>query len=148
MSRKFISFILAASIAVTSLSAVPAQAGNKNVNRIIFGAALLAIISQAVKDDNRHRPRASHQPRPQPQPRPLPHAASRKVLPTGCLVKVDTVNGRTRGFEKRCLEIHYANWQSLPNRCIRFGHVRGGGYALPVYAKRCMENKGYRTARR
>lgn len=51
MSRKFISIIVATSIAITSISAIPAQAGNRKFNQIVVGATFLAILGAALNQN-------------------------------------------------------------------------------------------------
>ena len=70
MSGKFISFIVAASIAVTGMTAAPAQASERDLARALAAIAGVAIIGAAVKnnrDENRyaaprkHRKQKKHQ---------------------------------------------------------------------------------------
>ena len=64
MSRKFITIILSAAIAVTGFTAPPAQAGDDDIAKWIAGAAALAIIGAAINEknnnNNRSRPRYSN----------------------------------------------------------------------------------------
>lgn len=53
MSRKFIASVLAASLAVTTISAVPAKADNDALIGLLAGATALVIIGNALEDDNR-----------------------------------------------------------------------------------------------
>ena len=48
MTRKLIATILAASMAITTINVGTAQAGNREVARILFGATALAIIGTAL----------------------------------------------------------------------------------------------------
>lgn len=62
MSRKFITIILSAAIAVTGFTAPPARAGDDDIAKWIAGAAALAIIGAAINEknnnnNNRSRPR-------------------------------------------------------------------------------------------
>ncbi|RKF13887.1 hypothetical protein D6850_11890 [Roseovarius spongiae] len=63
MSRSFIALIMAASLAVTGLTAAPAQAGDKDIARALAAIAGIAIIGAAINDRNkskrRHDPYAS-----------------------------------------------------------------------------------------
>lgn len=52
MSRKFITIILSAAIAVTGFTAPPAQAGDDDIAKWIAGAAALAIIGAAINENN------------------------------------------------------------------------------------------------
>ncbi|WP_319825344.1 hypothetical protein [Thalassovita sp.] len=64
MSRKFIASVLATALAITSISAVPAKAGNDDLVKFLAGATALVIIGKALDgkgrastryDDNYHR---------------------------------------------------------------------------------------------
>ena len=65
MSRKFISLVVAASVAVAGLSASQAQAERKHTRNLILGAAALAILGAAASNANRDRgaPATTAQPR-------------------------------------------------------------------------------------
>ncbi|RBI76993.1 hypothetical protein DQW77_03110 [Roseovarius sp. TE539] len=53
MPRNFIAIILAAAVAVTSLSAAPARAGSDDFARALAGVAAVAIIGSAIANNNR-----------------------------------------------------------------------------------------------
>ncbi|KAA0913012.1 hypothetical protein [Aquicoccus porphyridii] len=59
MSRKFIATIVAGAIAITGFSAAQAEAGNRDLVRLLAGATALVIIGKAISDDNdrRHKPK-------------------------------------------------------------------------------------------
>ncbi len=69
MARKFISFIIAASVAVTGLTAAPAQAGDRDLARAlaaIAGVAIVgAVINESRKDNRYAAPRQYYQPQRQ-----------------------------------------------------------------------------------
>lgn len=61
MHRKFIALIISAALAVTSLTAVPAQAQNRGETAaIIAGVAALAIVGAAIADDRNKDRRNDH----------------------------------------------------------------------------------------
>ena len=57
MSGKFISLIMAASLAVTGMTAAPAQASDKDVARALAAIAGIAIIGAAIHDNNKKHKR-------------------------------------------------------------------------------------------
>ena len=153
--HKFIALILAASVAVTSLSAAPAYADGKTARQ--FGwIALLAVIGLAVQDSNRKRavtnnnytynpPRTpnTHTPHYTP-PRPLPPQVSKKILPGKCL-RVKNVNGQRRKlFGLYCLKRNFSYVSSLPYACqLGYSGTRGNRVG---YEPLCLRERGYVTA--
>jgi hypothetical protein len=161
MSRKFISTVLAASIAVTGFFAAPARAGDDDVAKVIAGMAALFIIGSAIKksrnDDNHgynnHVSRGNRyegdiqeaQPRRHTRPRPLPQRANRKKLPSECLRRFETRRGTVRMMAQRCLERNYRFTHALPQQChtrVRTENGKRRGYAM-----RCLRDRGYSIAR-
>ncbi|QIE46357.1 hypothetical protein G5B38_12940 [Pseudohalocynthiibacter aestuariivivens] len=57
MSGKFISLILAASLAVTGMTAAPARADDKDIARALAAIAGIAIIGAAIHDNNKSKRR-------------------------------------------------------------------------------------------
>lgn len=55
MTRILTASVLAVSIAFGGITAAPAQAGNKEIGRIIVGAAAIALIAKAVNDNKNRR---------------------------------------------------------------------------------------------
>ncbi|MFD0859617.1 cation:proton antiporter [Roseovarius aquimarinus] len=66
MSRKFITLVIAASIAVTGFTAAPARASDRDLARALATIAGIAIVGVAInearKTDRRAAPRAYYQP--------------------------------------------------------------------------------------
>ena len=152
MSRKFIATILAASLTVTSISAVPANAGNKDLARFLAGATALVIIGSALSNGNaqastRHetpaaRPLATHDYR-HDHWRHDRHAAP---LPGYCRSSIWTPNGRKTFLDRRCVNRNYDRAYQLPQQCritagAKPGHGRRG------YSIRCLKKHGYDIAR-
>lgn len=143
MHRKFIAFVLATSMAITGLSAVPARADSETA-RLLAGLALLGLIGAAIHDSQKDRAvTRSYSTLPA---RPLPNSVSRLNLPQNCL-RSRWVNGRQRNlFGAGCLKNNYAFTRSLPSAC-QLGYWDGNrnrtGYE-PV----CLRERGYRFARR
>ena len=55
MSGRFISLILAASVAVTGLTAAPAQAGDRDVARALAALAGIAVLGAAIHDAQKNK---------------------------------------------------------------------------------------------
>lgn len=62
MSRKFMSFVLATALTVTSLSSAPAHAGNNDFAKALVGIAAVAMIAKAIEQENTTRRAAQAQP--------------------------------------------------------------------------------------
>jgi len=173
MSRKFIATIAAASIAVTSLGAVPVQAQERNRSAEQAIAAILgfAIVGKIIHDQNKRNDRAKRQqgqhvkPAPQPrrieqvQPRPLPRRVERqhsttqkrnrrvnkRLLPRQCFRSFQTNRGTYRGFGNRCLQNNFRHAHLLPQYCKT--RIRTDRGPRRVYEARCLRDAGYRLAR-
>ena len=172
MTRKFISTLCAAAVAVTSLSAAPAHAEDNNdlarALAAVLGVAIIGkIIHESNKDDD-HRVTRRHDPQPQyrvppprkvdraphrVQPRDLPRRvkrdthrrADRKLLPGQCLRSFDTRRGTVVMFGKRCLENNYRFASRLPQFCAQRVKTRNG--KRRGYDARCLRQDGYRLSR-
>ena len=92
MARKFMSLIIAASIAVTGLSAAPAQASDRDLARALAAIAGVAIIGAVIHDNNKSKRRViqHHQPRqkfyghaPRARAYDRPHRAERRSYRKG-----------------------------------------------------------------
>lgn len=161
MSRKFIASILAASIAVTGLSAVPAKADSDDLVRFLAGATALVIIGKALDDKDHHRPA------PQPTVRPgraydddrayfdrrhdprstrdWDHRSNRFSLPAQCRRVFWTPDGNQRYLARGCLRRNYEYAHRLPKHCkIAFfeNNKRKKGYSIS-----CLKDNGYRISR-
>jgi len=170
MHRKFIALILAAAVAVTSLSATAAEAGDKDLKRFILGVAALGIAAAAIEnqrrgDDGRHGGHVSRQDVYHPPvvhapqrghggynggyvaPRPLPDRARAAVLPSECLLQVSDRRGTRNVYGARCLERSDIRVSRLPEHCA-LTVIGQQGRARTVYDAGCLSNSGYRTARR
>lgn len=59
MSGKLISLVIAAAVAVTGLTAAPAQAGDRDVARALAAIAGIAIVGAVIHDANKDKRRAA-----------------------------------------------------------------------------------------
>ncbi|MDX1782513.1 MAG: hypothetical protein R3256_14520 [Thalassovita sp.] len=152
MSRKFIATILAASLTITSISAVPAHAGNKDLARFLAGATALVIIGSALGSDKAQASTRRETPAARPQV-PYDHRHDHwhrdthsKTLPGYCRSSIWTPNGRKRFLDRRCVNRNYDHARQLPKQCqitagSKPGHGRRG------YSIRCLKKHGFEIAR-
>jgi hypothetical protein len=157
MHRKFIAFIIATAIAITTLSAAPARAGQSDAAKFFAGLAAIAIIGAAIESSKRNnqativsRRAPVHRDHIRPDPvRPFPihprPVLSRYDLPGQCL-RVFRVNGAAkRLLGAGCLRKNYQFSNALPYACKwRF---RSGGKTRSGYGPQCLRERGYRIAR-
>ncbi|MGB0959797.1 MAG: hypothetical protein ACPGVK_06045 [Halocynthiibacter sp.] len=134
--------LMAAVIAVTSLSPTFAQAGGRKSNQdaigaLIFGALAIYAISEIAKKDD---PPVVAKPRPKPKAKRKPRR-NRFVIPARCLRRFETPNGIRRGVRTPCME-RRAPWVELPKKC-RFRIWTDKGRRV-MYGKRCLRRNGYR----
>lgn len=150
MHRKFIALIVATAVAVTTLSAAPARADEREIAKILAGLAALAFIGVAIEHNrDRDQPITSHIGRTPPRPvkpRPVPPQVSKFQLPNHCLHKYSVNNGQRRLFGKRCLSNNYRHTASLPYAC-QF-QFRDGRETRTGYEPRCLRERGYHFARK
>lgn len=144
MSRKFISIVLAASIAVTALSVPQANAGNRALKQFFAGVAAIAIIG-AIAEGNKTRRAPTYV---EPTTRPLPPQVRRKILPKNCLKTVHTNGQRKNVYLLRCLKRNFDFTNELPNACTtNVPRNDGTNFLRPAYGARCLGKYGYKVAR-
>lgn len=162
MHRRLISTVVAASLAVTSLTTTPAQAGDRDTARALAAIAGIAVLGAIINDRNdRKQSQAQTVTRSQPykrndvfthvEPRRIDRnkqqrQANRKLLPGRCLQSLQTRQGKVRMFGARCLQNSFSHANRLPSECgVR---VRTNQGARRGYEARCLRSHGYQLARR
>jgi hypothetical protein len=164
MSRKFITTVIAAALAITAIGQTPARA-DEDLLRLLAAVAGMAIVGKVISDrindddDKREVTRREttrnlgtlQSVTPQGrafnrvEPRPLPRRANRFLLPGDCLRSFQVHDGRYRVFGQRCLQQNYAFSGSLPKACkVKF---RAGNQNRQGYDARCLRRSGYQLAR-
>lgn len=149
LHRKFIAFVLAASIAITGFSAAPARA-DEDVAKIIAGLAVLGILGAAINRDrhrNNHVTRAPANPvYVHPQPRPLPPRVARYDLPGKCLRNFPAFQNGKNLMGQKCLQKNYRHANSLPQHCrVTFWN---GRHHKNAFKPQCLHRNGYRIVQR
>jgi len=128
MTKKIMATVLAATIALTSFTAMPVAAKPNDGVRILQGLAALYIISRVVKHNKRSKP-----------------VAVAPTLPNRCLKTYYTPDGTRRAYGAHCVG-KYAPRLSLPQQCkSRIWTDRG---RRNVYGPNCLSQFGYNVAAR
>lgn len=156
MSVRFITSVLSIGALVSTLSAAPASAGDRDdVGRFLGAAATLFIIGKIIQsetNDGRHHTAAPVRQRDVVTPRrqtPRAHrpvvAPRRADLPRQCLI---AVNGGATNYVlgKRCVERNYRSANRLPGACKVT--LRGNRADRVAYSLRCLRRDGYQVAAR
>ena len=134
MTRTLTASVLAVSIAFGGMTAAPAQAGNKDIGRIIVGAGVIALIAKAVKDNNSRRrvvvstktaPPHYHPPKP-PVHKPHPPKPQPVYMPVY----------QSPVYQPPAYQPPVAFKGFLPSEC-QFD-VRRGEKSRSVYSKLCL----------
>ncbi|WP_428514403.1 hypothetical protein [Roseovarius sp.] len=167
--RTFISLILAAALAVTGMTAAPAQAGDKDVAKWVAGAVALGLIGAAIADQRRDdravtRHQGGHGPRFNNGHRRghdrydnrghrrghdgygnRGRHGERFALPQQCRRDVRVRGGVLRGYGRHCLLNTYPRFNALPHRCAV--ETRGHGRRDVIYGSQCLERYGFNDRR-
>jgi hypothetical protein len=147
MTRPLMASVLALSIAMTSMTALPARAGNNdNFGNFLAGAIAAIIISKALEQNQaatrRRNPPIQVTPPPRPRPRP-PVYKIRGILPSDCFFTKRTSKGRRGLYGATCLNETMRRPERLPRACRTSVSIRGGRRAS-VYDAKCLQNRGFR----
>ena len=141
------SAILAAAVALTSISATPAAAGSKEFEKFLLGAGTILILGSILSENNNRgyavTPKIVTRTNPNVVIKPSKPAKVIKQtrwLPKHCERRIATAKGAFHYMERRCL-IQNAPRVSLPNNCLR--RVDGINRDFTVYGSRCLRNKGF-----
>lgn len=175
MSRKFITLVTAASIAVAGLTANQAEASDKRTRNFLLGVTALAIIGAAIADNDKKggaytsthnpyppRPRGHDHndhhsgwnghghghnggPRPVVTPRPVPPRVTLSELPQRCVRHVADRSGPRTVYETTCVQRHYKYAGYLPESCRN--NFWSGGTKINGYTQRCLINTPVKTPR-
>jgi hypothetical protein len=140
MTKTFIAGLVAASLALTGITATPARADNEQLRNALIGIAALAIIGSAIKNSR-------SQPAVQPSPPPVahPNPGFSRVLPAACLVSTAASRGNARIFSRHCLERNYRFAARLPGQCATAVPTRFGPQA--GYDPYCLRRAGFSVDR-
>ena len=145
MTRTFTASILALSIAFTSVSTVPVQAGNRDdLGRLFAGAAALFIISKAIQNNNNSsRPVATVTQRRHKYSKKRTRQFGR-FLPEQCFFRIRTRFGPQGVYGKKCLR-EFIRLDRLPRVCKDNIRARYGR-RVEVYDAQCLRRRGFQVA--
>ena len=144
MTKKLIAPVLAATLAMTSISATPAFAKPNDGVRILQGLAALYIISRVVKDS--HTPKvAPVVPAERPTVRRPRDRRLAWDVPRRCLKTYYTNRGERRAIGARCVRRNAPN-VVLPRQCERRLSTDRGRRV--VFSRRCVREHGFQISRR
>ncbi|MFT5000495.1 MAG: hypothetical protein ACI861_001500 [Paracoccaceae bacterium] len=111
MKNKLIAITTAGAIALSGLTAAPAQAGSSDeLARLLFGAAIIGIIVNEA-NNNAHVTVTKNKPHRNKKKR---HHAHKKQKPRQCLRQRWTNHGWKKYFAKRCMAKH--GWERHGNK--------------------------------
>ncbi|MBR9763399.1 MAG: hypothetical protein GYB53_07720 [Rhodobacteraceae bacterium] len=163
ITRKTILSTIAGAVALSTVAAAPAQAGDKELARALIGIGAIAIIGSAIANESKARDRndnhnwnngghnnggwnngghnGGHNGGWKPRPRPV------KTVPRACEVRT-WVNGyRAIGYTGACTKQNASHPQLLPESCRQRTDVpKGVKGPKIIYRKVCMEQNGWKTA--
>jgi len=138
MHRTFIALILSAAVAVTSLNAQPAHAGDDDVAKWIAGLAALAVIGVAI-NENKKKKRKKRRVTPVQPHNPY-------LLPATCRTNQKVQGYKVNGFQRGCLRRNQVNVRALPQDCAIKYWDRKRQKNRVIYSGRCLREYGYRVA--
>lgn len=157
LPRRIAATLAAAAVALGSLvaSSTPAAAtSDRDLLRFLAGAATIAIIAKAAREQNR-RGQAHAAPLPEPvrpdRGRPggghLPPHVAPVRLPQHCASRYNVRgHGVMTYYSARCLEHAGISARSLPSNCLQRVQTNRG--PQPAYQGACLQQAGFRTAQR
>lgn len=156
MSKRFIAFVLAGALTITSISAQPVRAGNSDAEKFLLGLGALLVIGAAIdeaqraekkrKDKKKKKKRQQvviHEPVHPSVRGGGRHVTALKPLPGYCLRNVRTYEGDRRIFGARCLQNNYSQVDRLPRRCKTF--LEGPRGTRIGYRPKCLRRAGFST---
>lgn len=159
-ARSALAATLAAALALSPITATPAQAGTEDKAGAIAAASFLALLTAGIiasnaQQNRAHPPRVTVTPLHRNDDRRDNRARTdrRKILPEQCEFTVR--HGKDQGtyYESNCLRSTFNGWPYLPDRCEERINVRGGRDTYG-YDAQCLARFGYsdgkapRSARR
>jgi len=142
MTKQFMATLLAATIALTTVSTAPARAAdNGEIGRFLLGAGALFIIGNSIANSNKNRGHVVTRTSPPPREHVVVKPR-KKYVPVSCLRHNRYDQGPKRYFGKRCLRNNMAKVHRLPGNCLRQVWTKHGHRT--VYGARCLRKHGWK----
>ncbi len=132
MTRKLISTVVAAALALSTMIATPAAAistDEARALRIILGIAAVGLIIKEIEDNNNDRNRPTH-------------SSRSRAIPVQCVFEVRTKRGWRDVVGQRCVE-RSGYRRDLPAACGF--EIRGDHGRRTVYGVECLRDRGVRV---
>lgn len=146
MSRQLIAITTAAALALSSFTAVPAEAKSKDALKLLLGAAAVGLLLNQLSKNQAQA--VTRRPDPKREEDDFYYdddyrrTAAHQTIPSECLMDV-TVNGRLREVvSSRCAR-EFGLAQQLPAECAF--DVRTSAGSRSVYGPQCLRDYGYRV---
>lgn len=148
-TRSALAATLAAALALSPITATPAQAGNEDKVGAVAAASFLAlltagIIASSAQQNRANPPRFTVTTNRGRDDRHDNRARTdrRKVLPAQCEFTVR--HGKDRGtyYDSSCLRTQFNGWPYLPDRCEE--RITARGRTTYGYDAQCLARFGYR----
>lgn len=150
MPRKFISSLAAAAVALTSFSAVPAAADNRNLERFVIGAGTILLLSEINRNTSKVQKNYNYQDTSHRGRKGKKGWGNRRLapIPGYCLTSVRKGRHTIRMFGSRCLWNNYRDARRLPGHCkIHVTDRRHGRKIHRVgYSPKCLRRSGFQVA--
>jgi hypothetical protein len=141
MKRQLTAFVAATAIALSGMgAAAPVQADDKDVLKLILGAAAVGLLLNQMNKNRQRTPVVTSGPRTDwtPDTRPTTYRGS---VPGECVMDV-TVNNRLREVvSQRCLR-EFGMDSRVPAECAF--DIRTSVGTRTVYGPECLRDYGYR----
>jgi hypothetical protein len=146
-TTKFTAALVALSLGVSSLAAVPARAAEEDVALAVGGLLSLFILSKAIENagDNKPSAKIAYKQPSKPTPQKRKRADAFKI-PNKCVASARGRNNRVRtvAFES-CVKRAHRTSVKLPSACET--RVRTSKGRAQAYELGCLNNFGYRVTR-
>ncbi|WP_284165130.1 hypothetical protein [Frigidibacter sp. SD6-1] len=142
MKRQMISLAAAAAVALSGMAA-PARAEDKDVLKLLLGAAAVGLLINEINKNKKTAP-VARSPYPEGDPWQKPDSWKRKkahYIPSECVMDV-TIGGRLREVvSARCLK-EFGLARKVPAECSF--DIRTSVGTRTVYGPQCLRENGYR----
>ena len=151
MKSRLIASVMAAAVALTSVTASPVSANDDIKTRnLVLGLSALAILGAVASQNNNQVDRRDNRwddSRNRDWDNGRRHDDRwRNSLPSACEFRVRTRDGSQQVLGANCLQQHRVAVNRLPNQCEM--NIRTNHGTREVFGSRCLERKGYRIEAR
>lgn len=133
--------VLAGAMALSTITATPAQASSDDLAKVLLGLTALTILGAALADNDPAPAAPATRYYAPPRPVPVAPPVVKRPLPSQCL-QAARIDGRARNvYGKACLSRHYRHVERLPQACR--ATVRIYGKLREVFRVGCLRSRGW-----